>query len=170
MLERRMKMKFWVILWSFIPILGFAQPSEIACLTTNIYYEGRGESIEGMRAIASVVINRMKHPAFKGQDSLCKVTFAKGQFSWYKPKSKAIQRLLNGDLSGLKAKDKKAYQKAEGIAVGFLLSAYRPSTPHWVISFHNSSVSPTWSRTMRKYKKIGNHHFYGFSSVTKNYN
>ena len=102
-----------ILLFLFISTSVFAQPSEIACLTTNIYYEGRGETLEGMRAIGSVVINRMKHPSFKGQDSLCKVTFAKGQFSWYKPKSKPIQKLLNGDTGGLKDKDKEAYQKAE---------------------------------------------------------
>lgn len=147
-----------------------AQPSEIACLATNIYFEGRGESTEGMRAIGSVVINRSRHPSFK-EKTLCGVTFARGQFSWVKQQpKKAIQRLLNGDLSGLKDEDKEAYQKAEGIAVGFLLSAYRPSTPTWVVAFHNSSVSPAWSRTMKKYKRIGNHQFYGFSSVTKSYN
>ena len=153
-----------ILLFLFISTSVFAQPSEIACLTTNIYYEGRGETLEGMRAIGSVVINRSKHSSFKGQDSFCKVTFAKGQFSWYKPRDKAIQRLLKGDTSGLKDKDKEAYQKAEGVAVSFLLSAYRPSIPSWVVSFHNSSVSPPWSGTMRKYKKIGGHYFYGFKN------
>lgn len=34
------------------------------CLTAAIYYEAGGESIDGQRAVAQVVLNRVRHPAF----------------------------------------------------------------------------------------------------------
>lgn len=154
-------MKNWIILLVFIPILGFTQPTEEACLTVNTYMEARGESLRGKRAVADVVLNRMKHPAFVNQDSVCKVVFARGQFSWVKQQPKKVtQRLLRGDLSGLRAKDVLAYQKAELIATEALSESYKPLLPRSVVSFHSTKVNPKWN--MKKYGTIGSHTFYSF--------
>lgn len=156
-------MKNWIILSVFVPILGFTQPTDEACLAVNTYMEARGETYKGMQAVADVVLNRMKHSAFKGQNSACKVVFAPNQFSWVKQQpKKATHRLMSGDLRGLKDKDVLAYQKAVLIATEALSEGYKPLLPSSVVSFHNTGVNPSWASKMKKYGKIGQHVFYGF--------
>ncbi len=57
-----------------------APSKQIHCLATAIYYEARGESLQGQRAVASVVINRVNSPRFP--KSPCAVLYQKGQFSF----------------------------------------------------------------------------------------
>lgn len=59
------------------------QQAEIACLALNIYHEARGEGIKGMRAVASVVMNRVRSKLFP--DTVCDVVSQPAQFSWYRP-------------------------------------------------------------------------------------
>jgi spore germination cell wall hydrolase CwlJ-like protein len=140
-----------------------AQPTDLDCLTSNIYHEARGESTRGMRAIADVTLNRVQHPAFVNQDSVCKVVFAPSQFSWVKQQPKKVtQRLLRGDTKGLKDKDVLAYQKAAQIATEALSEGYQPLLPSSVVSFHNTKVNPRWN--MKRYGVVGNHVFYNFRS------
>lgn len=157
--------KFLIILSMFAPILGITseKPSDLQCLTVNIYYEARGESLKGMRAIADTTLNRTKHPAFRGQDDVCKVVFARGQFSWtnQQPK-KRIQKLLEGNLTGFKPEDKASYWESHLIAAEALSEGYKPLLPSHIVSFHNNTVTPNWSTTMKKYAKIGSHTFYSF--------
>src|SRR5438045_1045344 len=58
---------------------------QLACLTQAIYFEARGESEEGKRAVAYVVMNRVGNPRFA--DTVCGVVHQGGpkppcQFSW----------------------------------------------------------------------------------------
>jgi N-acetylmuramoyl-L-alanine amidase len=154
--------KFWIILGVLMPILGFAQPSELDCLTTNVYFEARGESLQGKRAIADVTINRTKHSAFLGQDTVCKVVFAKGQFSWTTQPRKSIQKLLNEDLRDLKDKDISAYHLSRKVAEEALNNEPKSRLPIAVISFHSVGILPQWAGKMKLYAKIGNHRFYSF--------
>lgn len=53
---------------------------QITCLALAVYYEARGESLRGQRAVASVVMNRVRSPRFP--DTPCAVIFQRGQFSF----------------------------------------------------------------------------------------
>jgi hypothetical protein len=59
----------------FIPSYGDAASAARAenCLTEAIYYEGALEPERGQRAIAQVVLNRVRHPAYP--DTVCGVVF-----------------------------------------------------------------------------------------------
>ncbi len=39
-------------------------PSDLHCLTEAVYFEARGEAPAGQQAVAQVVLNRVRHPAF----------------------------------------------------------------------------------------------------------
>src|SRR5690606_27783918 len=41
-----------------------AYKAALDCLTAAIYYEAAGEGEQGQRAVAQVVLNRVRHPAF----------------------------------------------------------------------------------------------------------
>ncbi|WP_312490406.1 cell wall hydrolase, partial [Sphingomonas sp.] len=57
--------------WGAAPAIDRARAME--CLTAAIYYEAGGESIDGQRAVAQVVLNRVRHPAFPS--SVCGVVY-----------------------------------------------------------------------------------------------
>jgi spore germination cell wall hydrolase CwlJ-like protein len=52
--------------------------SDIFCLAENVYHEARGESLEGMLAVNSVVINR----AISNRSEICEEVYKDFQFSW----------------------------------------------------------------------------------------
>src|SRR5690606_37364832 len=45
----------------------------LECLTAAIYYEAASESDDGQRAVAQVILNRVRHPAFP--NSVCGVVY-----------------------------------------------------------------------------------------------
>jgi spore germination cell wall hydrolase CwlJ-like protein len=145
----------------FTPISGITAetPTELQCLTANIFFEARGESTKGMKAVADITLNRTKHQAFP--ESICEVVKQKQQFSWVKG-DKRSKKVLGEDLRGFKVDDLAAYQKAKSIATEALSEEYKPLLPRAVVSFHSLSVKPNWSSKMRFYAEIGNHRFYSF--------
>lgn len=156
--------KFILILGLTLPSLGLTSElyTDEQCLTANVFFEARGESLKGMRAIADVTINRTKHSAFPENEGICAVVFQPYQFSWVYGDSKRSKKVLLGDLKGFKAEDKASYQKAKQLAVEALSEGYKPLLPSWVVSFHNTTVNPDWAGKMRYYATIGGHKFYGF--------
>lgn len=53
---------------------------QVTCVALAVYYESRGESIRGQRAVAAVVMNRVRDPRFP--DTPCEVLFQRSQFSF----------------------------------------------------------------------------------------
>src|SRR5687768_16476229 len=49
------------------------QVRSLLCLAEAVYYEARSESEDGQRAVAQVVLNRVRHPAWPG--SVCGVVY-----------------------------------------------------------------------------------------------
>src|SRR5206468_3935199 len=45
----------------------------VTCLTQAIYYEAASEGVDGGRAVAQVILNRMRHPGFPA--SVCGVVY-----------------------------------------------------------------------------------------------
>jgi N-acetylmuramoyl-L-alanine amidase len=155
--------KFWIILLAFYPTFAFAQPTDLNCLTANVFFEAKGELLAGKRAVAEVTINRTQHPAFVNQNTACKVVFAKGQFSWVNQQPRQrVQKLLNEDLRGLKDSDVTAYHLSRKVSIEALSEGYKPLLPPSVVSFHNRSVLPDWANKMKKHSIIGGHMFYSF--------
>lgn len=51
------------------------------CMANAVWYEARGESLKGRRAVVDVILNRTKAE----KRGVCSVIFRKGQFTWAKP-------------------------------------------------------------------------------------
>lgn len=60
-------------------------PLASLCLAAVIYFEARGEPIEGQLGVAHLVINRVNHPNFP--DDVCAVVSQRGQFPWFGKRS-----------------------------------------------------------------------------------
>ncbi len=55
--------------------------TQFDCLVRAVYHEARGEPVHGQQAVAKVILNRLKSPAFP--NTLCAVVKQKGQFPWF---------------------------------------------------------------------------------------
>ena len=55
------------------PVTSAPAERDLDCLATAVYYEARGESDQGQAAVAQVVLNRIRHPAYP--KSVCAVVY-----------------------------------------------------------------------------------------------
>ena len=122
---------------------------QLMCLAKNIYYEAGGESDKGKAAVAHVTLNRANSSMFP--ESICGVVYQKNrgtcQFSWV-CQSKAYPKTLS-----------ERWQESLQIAKQALRGHVSDPT-HGALFFHATYVSPSWSRTLRRTIRIGNHVFY----------
>jgi spore germination cell wall hydrolase CwlJ-like protein len=112
---------------------------ELACLAKNIYYEARGEPIEGQYAVAEVTIARTQERG----TSICAEVYRHAQFSW----TLTEQRAPHGD----------AWRVAQRIA------EYVRHAEHdglCCTHFHANYVRPSWAKAFTHVMTIGKHHFY----------
>lgn len=125
---------------------------EQTCLANAVYFEARGESLRGQAAVAQVVLNRVRNPAYPS--TICGVVYQnqnlknRCQFSFACDGKK--DRILSP----------KNYKTAEQIAMA--VTAGKIFLPEVASSTHYYAqyVSPRWARSMEKMKKIGLHIFY----------
>lgn len=123
------------------------QNDQLYCLAQNIYFEARGESIEGQAAVAWVTLNRLlgeDHP-----DTICKVVWQDSQFSW------------THDGKSDKPRDAASWGLAQDIALDMVYT-YDPLLDPTSGStyFHERSIRPSWSKRFERVGQIDNHIFY----------
>ena len=104
------------------------------CVADTIYYEARGEGVEGMRAIAHVIYNR----ASKEGTSPCIIVKRPQQFA-----------------TGPSKPSDKLWQQAKRVSEYPGRDLTRGAT-----FFHNRSVRPYWIRTLKVSFAFGEHIFY----------
>jgi spore germination cell wall hydrolase CwlJ-like protein len=126
-----------------------AGDAEWQCLTEALYFEARGESLEGQVAVAEVILNRVDSPLYPR--SVCGVVKQRGgggcQFSY----------VCDGRADRLR--DKTAADRAGRVARAMLDGAPRALTDG-ATHFHTRSVRPGWSKRFAKTAAIGAHLFY----------
>ena len=126
--------------------------AEQKCLTSGIYFEARGESLKGQAAVAQVILNRVRNPAYP--ETICGVVYQnKGwrnrcQFSF------ACDRIP--DLVLAPWHWKTAKEIAMAVTAGKIWLDEVGSATH----YHATYVRPPWARTMKRMGKIGLHVFY----------
>ena len=132
---------------------------DLYCMAANLYFEARGESELGQKAVAKVTMNRVKSKKYP--DSVCKVVFQKHQFSWTKqqPWGK-IQKALNGVEPSKNVLEVSAYQQALKTAKTSLKTGLKSTLPEDALWYHANYVNPSWAKKMTKVKKVGKHIFY----------
>ena len=120
------------------------------CLAAAVLYEA-GDDGTGQRAVAQVVINRARHPAFPG--SICAVVFQGSERRTGCQFSFTCDGALNrryGDA---------AWQRARGVAMDALHGATFPAVG-LATHYHTDWVRPYWSPHLDKLAQIGTHLFF----------
>lgn len=121
------------------------------CLATAIYYEAASESDDGQRAVAQVILNRVRHPAFPG--SVCGVVF-QGQ-----ERTTGCQFSFTCDGAMARAPSAAGYARALRIAHEALAGrVYAPvgNATH----YHTFRVWPVWGKSLVMTAAVGAHFFH----------
>jgi hypothetical protein len=119
---------------------------QMTCLATAVYFEARGESLEGQLAVAHVVMNRAasgRYPA-----DWCSVVKQPWQFSFVR----------HGQFPRVDT-DSEAWRKAHAIAE-LAAANIVPSVSKDVLWYHADYVAPSWGQRLNVVEKIGAHIFY----------
>jgi Cell Wall Hydrolase len=120
------------------------------CLATAIYYEAVSESDDGQRAVAQVILNRVRHPAWPS--TVCGVVYQGSdgpvcQFSYACDGAMARRPTAAGWA--------KASRIAREALAGYVYAPVGLST-----FYHTPQVNPSWNKRLIVAHVIGNHIFY----------
>ncbi|WP_309643328.1 cell wall hydrolase [Phenylobacterium sp.] len=126
---------------------------ELECLTQAVYFEARGETPDGQAAVAQVVLNRVRHPAFP--KSVCSVVYQGAA------KRSGCQFSFACDGSMRRGREAGAWDRAQRVATkalsGFVMASVGDAT-----HFHTTHVAPNWGPRMLRTAQVGLHVFYRF--------
>lgn len=123
----------------------------LECLTSAIYYEAGQESTDGQRAVAQVVLNRVRHPAFPA--NVCGVVYEGST------RATGCQFTFTCDGSLNRKPMLGPWQSARSVAEAALAGyVYKPvgTATH----YHADYVVPYWASTLAKNAVVGAHMFY----------
>lgn len=116
---------------------------DMECLARAVYWEAKGEPLDGQLAVAEVILNRVARGKF-GRD-VCDVVTAPRQFSFVR--GGHIPVPVN----------RGSYAEAKAIAWIALADAWKPIVGD-ATHFHARYVNPGWRMT--RVAQVGNHIFY----------
>lgn len=114
---------------------------QLRCLATAVYFESRGEPLEGQLAVAQVILNRVESGRYA--PTVCGVVRQPGQFTYAQGRSPAASR---------------DWEVAKAIAY-IAMQGEVAEVAQGAMSFHATHVAPGWGGK-RKLATIGNHVFY----------
>ena len=135
--------------------VAFATPADrlraLECLTAAVYYEAAIEPLDGQRAVAQVVLNRARHPAYP--KSICGVVFQ----GW--ERATGCQFTFTCDGSIRRTPSASLWATARRVAEEALSGkVYAPVG--WATHYHTNWVVPYWSSSLVKLANVGTHIFY----------
>ena len=119
----------------------FRASQSIDCMAKGMYYEARAESVEGIKAVGYVILNRTDKKQFA--DNPCGVIYQPGQFP---------------GIRKVKISDKKTYAKVHSLAKEVYSEPDQDNTKD-ATYFHNVHVNPAWSHKMQRTVRYGDHIF-----------
>ena len=126
---------------------------DLDCLTQAVYYEARGEGADGMKAVAQVVLNRVRHPAFP--KTVCGVVFQGAARSTGCQFSFTCSGAMRGRVN--QAAWNRARTVASNAMSGSVFSRVGNAT-----HFHTTAVTPGWRSSLVQVSQVGSHLFYRF--------
>jgi len=122
------------------------------CLAAAVLYEA-GDDAEGQAAVAQVVLNRVRHPAFP--PTVCGVVYQGAQ------RATGCQFTFTCDGSLRRQMPEAAWRRARDVA-SRALSGHVHKTVGLATHYHTDWVYPYWSPELRKLARVGTHLFFGW--------
>ena len=126
------------------------------CLTTAVYYEAASESAAGQAAVAQVVLNRARHPAYPR--TVCGVVFQGSE------RTTGCQFSFTCDGALARPPSVAGWQRARAIAAA-ALNGHVAAVVGTATHYHTDWVAPYWATRVSKIVKIGTHIFYRWNGA-----
>ena len=127
------------------------QARALECLTAAVYYEARSESLDGQRAVAQVVLNRSRHPAFPA--SICGVVYQGSA------RRTGCQFSFTCDGSMARRRNPSDWARAREIAASALNGEVFAPVGN-ATHYHTRAILPYWASSLTRSTVIGAHIFY----------
>ena len=127
----------------------------LECLTQAVYYEAATEGVDGQRAVAQIVLNRMRHPAYPA--SVFGVVYQGSE----RPTGCQFTFTCDGSLARVPAQS--LWKQAHKIAAEALAGKVYSQVGH-ATHYHADYVLPYWADSLDKSVQIGRHIFYRLKS------
>ena len=131
---------------------------ELGCLSQAIYFEARGETRQGQVAVAEVVMNRVRSPAYP--NSVCGVVYQGSH------RTTGCQFTFTCDGSLDRRPRGVAWERAQQVATAVLQGYTRPVTQR-ATHYHTTGVNPVWNSGLVETTRIGVHIFYRFPNAAE---
>lgn len=122
------------------------------CLATAIYFEARGESLKGQRAVGEVILARTRQAG--RPKSVCGVVYEGSH------RRTGCQFSFTCDRIADVVRNPAAWARAKRAASLALAARGRGKVSRGATNYHATSVRPYWASSMRKVARIGSHIFY----------
>jgi spore germination cell wall hydrolase CwlJ-like protein len=128
-----------------------ARAQALQCLASAVYYEAGNQDEDGARAVAQVVLNRVRHPAFPA--TVCGVVYQGST----RPTGCQFTFTCDGSLARTPAAEawRRAYKIAQDALSGTVFAPVG-----WATHYHADYVVPYWASSMAKNAIVGAHIFY----------
>lgn len=126
----------------------------LRCLTDAIYYEAATEPDTGQRAVAQVILNRVRHPSYP--NSVCGVIYQGSE------RRTGCQFSYSCDGSMVRAPSRFHWHRAQRVAID-ALAGYVHAPAGLATHYHTTEVHPYWAPSLHFIATIGAHRFYRFA-------
>ena len=127
----------------------------VMCLATALFFEARSEGVDGMVAVAAVIVNRVEHSSYPS--TVCGVVNQRKQFSY------THDGMSDNPLMYNTYHDTIAWEVSKEIANDTLDNG--PTNPY-VLMYHADYVTPYWVDSYTLSGKVGSHLFYATKGDT----
>lgn len=138
-------------------MLAYYQKLEIDTLARTLWGEARGEGVEGMKAVACVILNRVKVAQEAGKywwgNNIIQVCQKPYQFSCWNRSDPNFKKLIAVDDTDLH------FATALRIARRAVIGALEDIT-YGATHYHAAGIEPYWARREKPCAVIGKHIFY----------
>ena len=131
------------------------QARALQCLTTAIYYEAASEPDDGQRAVAQVVLNRVRHPAFPA--TVCGVVFQGSEKS-------GCQFSFACDGAMARLPSRTGWARAARVA-GAALAGSVFAPVGMATNYHTYAVTQSWNRSLVMTGVFGAHFFHRWKGL-----
>lgn len=131
--------------------LGADLERQTVCLANAVYYEANGEPPSGQRAVAQVVLNRLRHPRFP--KTVCEVVNQGAD------RSTGCQFSFTCDGSLARKPNPARWNVAMGVATA-ALDGWTSAEAGQATHYHTLYVFPKWAPELLKLGILGHHIFY----------
>ncbi len=142
-------------------IAKYPHKRELTCLSLNIYFEARGESSKGQRAVAEVTMNRVASKYYP--NTVCDVVYEK---KWDRIRKRYVSAFSWTEFETRPLPKGKPWDRAQKAAMDVYYGRTEPVLEGATL-YHSVNIRPSWARGVKPVARIGRHVFYNKGRIAR---